>query len=346
MPTACITWSRDHKVTSWNPAAERMFGYTAAEALGRSPGDFLVPSKARELVNGIGRRLLEGKADLHTVNQNQTKDGRRILCDWTSTPLRGSDGSIIGVLSMIQDVTERNRSDRRLAAFAALGQRLGAAQTTKEAARIIVEVADDLLGWDACWCDLYSSGADLVRLVLSMDIVNGQRAECVLTGTESKPGAYTRKALQEGGQLILREQPELAHPDLRPFGDARRPSASLMFVPMRNGNEITGMLSIQSYTPQAYDQESLQTLQALADHCGGMFAHIRTEEALQASECFARSLVESLPQNILRKDLAGRFTFANELFCRTAGKSSRADHRQDRRRPLPAPVGGQVPPRR
>ena len=68
------------------------------------------------------------------------------------------------------------------------------------------------------------------------------------------------------------------------------------------------------------NQESLQTLQALADHCGGAFAHIRAEEALQASECFARSLVESLPQNILRKDLAGRFIFANELFCRTAGK--------------------------
>ena len=75
MPTACITWSGDHKVTSWNPAAERIFGYTAAEALGRSPGDFLVPPEARELVNGIGQRLLEGQA-VSRVNQDQTKDGR------------------------------------------------------------------------------------------------------------------------------------------------------------------------------------------------------------------------------------------------------------------------------
>src|SRR6185369_1262899 len=49
--------------------------------------------------------------------------------------------------------------------------------------------------------------------------------------------------------------------------------------------------------------------------------HKRTEEALETSERFMRSLVESLPQNIVRKDLAGRFTFANEFFCRTIGKS-------------------------
>jgi PAS domain S-box-containing protein len=48
--------------------------------------------------------------------------------------------------------------------------------------------------------------------------------------------------------------------------------------------------------------------------------HKRTEHALETSERFMRSLVESLPQNILRKDLAGRFTFVNEFFCRTIGK--------------------------
>ena len=49
--------------------------------------------------------------------------------------------------------------------------------------------------------------------------------------------------------------------------------------------------------------------------------HKRTEEALETSDRFMRSLVESLPQNILRKDLEGRFTFANNVFCKTIGKS-------------------------
>jgi PAS domain S-box-containing protein len=47
----------------------------------------------------------------------------------------------------------------------------------------------------------------------------------------------------------------------------------------------------------------------------------KTEHALEISERFLRSLVESLPQNIIRKDLAGRFTFVNQFFCHTLGKS-------------------------
>jgi PAS domain S-box-containing protein len=49
--------------------------------------------------------------------------------------------------------------------------------------------------------------------------------------------------------------------------------------------------------------------------------HLRAEDALQTSERFIRSLVESLPQNIVRKDLQGRFTFVNGFFCATIGKS-------------------------
>ncbi len=49
--------------------------------------------------------------------------------------------------------------------------------------------------------------------------------------------------------------------------------------------------------------------------------HKRTEEALAASERLMVSLVETLPQNVLRKDLGGRFTFVNSVFCRTVGKS-------------------------
>src|SRR5262245_46129158 len=45
-----------------------------------------------------------------------------------------------------------------------------------------------------------------------------------------------------------------------------------------------------------------------------------SENALQTSELFIRSLLERFPQNIIRKDLAGRFTFVNSFFCRTVGK--------------------------
>ncbi len=88
----------------------------------------------------------------------------------------------------------------------------------------------------------------------------------------------------EGGQLILKEDPDRMQPGGVPFGNTSRPSASLLFVPIRNGTDVIGVLSIQSYTPKAYDQHSLDTLQALADHCGGALDRITTEETLRDAQ--------------------------------------------------------------
>ncbi len=88
-------------------------------------------------------------------------------------------------------------------------------------------------------------------------------------------------------------------PDARPFGDASRPSASIMLVPVRDGAKVIGILSIHSYTPKAYDQHGLEILQALADHCAGALKRIGAQEALRESEANYRSLVELSPDAIL-----------------------------------------------
>jgi signal transduction histidine kinase/FixJ family two-component response regulator len=182
------------------------------------------------------------------------------------------------------EITERKTAAERLEAFSALSQRLSAANTGKEAAQIIVEVADQLLGWDACICSLYSSAEDLMNHVLTMDIIEGRRAECQPHHTHEPPSAMQRRTIQEGGVLLLREDAGALRPDGVPFGDTNRPSASLLFVPVRHGERITGVLSIQSYTSHAYDRSSLAVLQALADHCGGALDRIRSAEVLRATQ--------------------------------------------------------------
>jgi PAS domain S-box-containing protein len=57
-----------------------------------------------------------------------------------------------------------------------------------------------------------------------------------------------------------------------------------MFVPVRHGERVTGVLSIQSYTADAYDEQDLAVLQELADHCGGAIERLRIEHALRESE--------------------------------------------------------------
>jgi PAS domain S-box-containing protein len=109
MPVALIVWSPEFCVQTWNPAAEKIFGFTAEEAMGKHPYDIIVPREAQPHVDKIWGRLLEGDMTAHSVNENVTKVGRTIICQWSNTPLRKADGTVIGVLSMVQDITERKR---------------------------------------------------------------------------------------------------------------------------------------------------------------------------------------------------------------------------------------------
>jgi PAS domain S-box-containing protein len=57
-----------------------------------------------------------------------------------------------------------------------------------------------------------------------------------------------------------------------------------MFVPARHGERVAGILSIQSYTPRAYDDADLAVLQTLADYCGSTLERLRIEQALRESQ--------------------------------------------------------------
>jgi PAS domain S-box-containing protein len=65
-------------------------------------------------VDRIWTRLIEGDVTANSTNENLTKDGRTILCEWSNTPLKKEDGTVIGVLSMVQDITERQKIEKAL----------------------------------------------------------------------------------------------------------------------------------------------------------------------------------------------------------------------------------------
>jgi PAS domain S-box-containing protein len=83
------------------------------ETLGRHAA-LIVPAHAREHVDRIWNGLLARKGGERSTNENVTKDGRTILCEWYNTPLVASDGRVIGVASLVEDITERKRAEQRL----------------------------------------------------------------------------------------------------------------------------------------------------------------------------------------------------------------------------------------
>ncbi|MDB6025379.1 MAG: Sensor protein [Verrucomicrobiales bacterium] len=203
--------------------------------------------------------------------------------------------------------------------FLDLGQQLNSARVAKEAARIISKAAEKLLGWDACSFDLYSPELGVVTPVLNIDLVEKDKREVPAAYEGKPPSQRIRQVIDAGGQLILREPPILASEDMAAFGDVSRPSASLMIVPVRNNDRVIGVLSIQSYSVHAYDREALQTLQALADYCGGALERIRAEELLRASEERYRTIVETAAEGLWMIDADARTTFANRSMEKMLG---------------------------
>lgn len=111
-PLAVIEWNTDFEVTDWNNSAETIFGYTREEALGKHGLELIVPENTREYGNNVWRQLLANTGGLRSTNENITKDGRIILCEWYNTPLIDDSGRVIGIASLTQDVTERIRVEQ------------------------------------------------------------------------------------------------------------------------------------------------------------------------------------------------------------------------------------------
>jgi PAS domain S-box-containing protein len=114
-PLGVIEWDADFRVVSWNPAAEKLFGYSAAEAIGRH-AEFIVPLSVRPHVDRVMNDLLRCSGGERSTNINVTKDGRELIGEWYNTPLVTADGQVIGIASLMHDITERKRLEDALAA--------------------------------------------------------------------------------------------------------------------------------------------------------------------------------------------------------------------------------------
>lgn len=107
-PLAIVTFDPEGVVTMWNPAAERIFGWSENEALGtRLP---FVPAEKQEEFRTLLRRALRGEAFTEPELHRRRADGSPIVVSVSTTPLRCPGGTVFGVLSVLMDVNE-HRTD-------------------------------------------------------------------------------------------------------------------------------------------------------------------------------------------------------------------------------------------
>ncbi len=113
-PLAFVIWDPECRVVGWNEQAEKLFGWTEDEAIGRIFFDLIIPESARPQVEQVVADLLTGELTTHSINENITKDGEIIVCQWNTAALKEADGTVAGAISLGLDVTRRERSEAEL----------------------------------------------------------------------------------------------------------------------------------------------------------------------------------------------------------------------------------------
>ena len=203
--------------------------------------------------------------------------------------------------------------------FIELGRKLSGAVNEKDAALIIFEAAESLIGWDAACLDLYDEKENKIHPVIVIDTIEGKHREFPPAYFNESPSNTSMEVINKGAKLIHRKKENLRFRDLTPFGNEKRPSASMIIVPMRKGNEVKGILSIHSYEFDAYSEYDRDLLQIMADHCAAAIDRIDAEKRLRISDEKYKYLFHSSPIGIFQSTLEGRFITVNEALANILG---------------------------
>jgi PAS domain S-box-containing protein len=121
---AIVTKDLNGIITSWNRAAERMFGYTATEAIGRSIR-MIFPDDLQGEEDVVLAKIRAGEPIDHYETTRQRKDGSRLAISLTVSPLRNESGEIVGASKIARDITERVRLQSAAREHAANSEKLG-----------------------------------------------------------------------------------------------------------------------------------------------------------------------------------------------------------------------------
>jgi PAS domain S-box-containing protein len=110
---AIVSKTLDGRITSWNPGAQRLFGYLPAEVIGQSI-TVIIPPELHDEEAEVLARLRRGERVEHFETTRVAKDGRRIEVSLTVSPVRDEDGTIVGASKIARDISERRRVERLL----------------------------------------------------------------------------------------------------------------------------------------------------------------------------------------------------------------------------------------
>lgn len=114
IPVGFLLTDANLNILDWNPQAEKIFGYSREEMIGKSEFGTIIPEDETQTVKYVIKRSIMHNQTLVSTNENMTKDGHRIQVEWRNTPLWDDSGKLIALMDMAVDVTEKLDAEKKI----------------------------------------------------------------------------------------------------------------------------------------------------------------------------------------------------------------------------------------
>jgi len=316
---AIISRDLDRKIMSWNTAAERMFGYTAAEVIGRDASIIIPPESEVEAAQK--RALLQQGRPIPLFDSVRlTKDGRRIDVSVGQSPINDASGKMIGASLVFHDISERKSHELKIARLSRIHAVLSGInsaivrirdrqQLFEEACRIAVEHGNFGLAWiglydpatldvtPVAWAGLGSDEMKRTKATARADVPQGQ-------------GVLGRAILERKPMFDNNISVEASVGGRRRQEALRLGYRSLIVLPLFAEGAVAGILALFAKEPNFFDEEEIKLLTELAGDISFSLEHIGKEEKLNYLAYY--DVLTGLPNRALFNDrLEQRVTTAH-----------------------------------
>jgi diguanylate cyclase (GGDEF)-like protein/PAS domain S-box-containing protein len=278
-PLAIYTRDRNGLLTTWNPAAERMYGWKSSEVLGKPLPS--VPGEQREESDSLRRRLLAGESFIKFQGRRLRADGTPIYIDASLGPLRDDSGTASGIIAVAADITERMRAELQQAMEHKVTRLLSEAETLEEVMPDIIRTVCEALG---CACGARRNWDEAEQKIVCaetwqepspeieafLDLSRGARA------LPKSAGGLLRRVLASGEPTWITDVTE--DPSFRRGPEAAKAGLRGAFAfPIRFGHETLGIMEFFSRGSSAPDELLVQSTRSIGSQIGQFMARKQAE---------------------------------------------------------------------
>ena len=312
---AIVGRTLDGTITDWNRGAERLYGYTADEAVGRHVS-FLVPPECLPELDDLTVRLGRGEriAAFETVRLH--KDGTPLDVAISLSPIADGFGRVVGASVVARDVTERKRTEASRQFLAEAGAVLATTLDPEATARAVADLAVPRLA-DGCVVHLADEGV-LRRVAMThADPARASLAEALPARYPTDAPSGPARVVRTGEAQLVAEVTDdqiAAHPRDADHLRLMRSAGvrGFLTVPLRARGRVLGTVTLMSgETRRRLAAADLRLAQDLADRVALAIDNARLYREAQAAEARYRGLFAGVADTILVADAARRYVDAN-----------------------------------